>query len=123
MNNFWLDNKKELQNVKDYVLLMLGSPVVKVELDDDQLDAIIETTYSHLKERNMRRFDHFIKNGAYILAMGALGHIRLNQAVHDPILESGGLALIKESGELWLGWLEAITEDHQKQKLDRPFEM
>jgi hypothetical protein len=80
------------ESVKDYVLLMLGAPVVKVELDDTQLEFAYNSTkeaFAHVSEAKgsvLMKFegsrpwaglgDEIFKQMVYARAMIMLGHIR-----------------------------------------------
>jgi len=41
--NHWIDEKEKKQEIIDYVFLMLGVPVIKVELDESQVELAIDT--------------------------------------------------------------------------------
>lgn len=48
--------EKTRENIKDYVLLMLGAPVVKVELDDQQLDLAVDQSMKIFEDYAGREF-------------------------------------------------------------------
>lgn len=48
--------EKVRENIKDYVLLMLGAPVVKIELDDQQLDLAVDQSLKIFEEYAGREF-------------------------------------------------------------------
>lgn len=51
------------EQIKDYVLLMLGAPVVKVELDEQQLDAAVDLSLQVFEDYAGREyFDYYVFN-------------------------------------------------------------
>jgi hypothetical protein len=72
--------------VKDYALLMLGAPVVKIELDEQQLDMCYEMTNELFKRLAQSKGaialnceglgDEIFKQMTYARAMIMLGHVR-----------------------------------------------
>ena len=73
-----------MNEIKDHILLMLGAPVVKVELDEKQLDHCVEVatraidnlrTASH-KLMSDSRVEELTKQYALGNSMIILGHIR-----------------------------------------------
>ncbi len=73
------------EKVKDYVLLMLGAPVVKIELDPQQLDMCFQETYDDLDQHAHGigginalpiRGIGLLKRGALARAKQMLGRVR-----------------------------------------------
>lgn len=104
------------ESVKDYVLLMLGEPVVKVELDDTQLEFAYNTTketfdrVSEAKGTVLMNFeglgDELFKQMVYARAMIMLGHIR-RKFTTDNADWKGASSLYKLDGE------ELVTEGNE----------
>lgn len=47
---------KVISQIKDYVLLMLGAPVIRIELDDQQLDAAVDLSLQIFEEYAPREY-------------------------------------------------------------------
>jgi hypothetical protein len=55
--------EKVREQIKDYVLLMLGAPVVKVELDDQNLDAAVDLALQVFEDyAGMEYFNYYVFN-------------------------------------------------------------
>lgn len=50
---------KVIEQIKDYVLLMLGAPVIQIELDQQQLDACVDLSLQVLEEYAPREYFQF----------------------------------------------------------------
>ena len=51
------DNREKIRDdIKDYVLLMLGAPVIKIELDEQQLDLAVDQTLAIFEEYAGREY-------------------------------------------------------------------
>ena len=53
------DMQKVIEQIKDYVLLMLGAPVIQIELDQQQLDACVDLSLQVLEEYAPREYFQF----------------------------------------------------------------
>lgn len=72
--------------IKDYVLMMLGAPVIKIELDQAQLDFILDSSMEFICERydkveGDKKFDEaelrrLVQEGALAIGKVILGRIR-----------------------------------------------
>jgi hypothetical protein len=82
--NYWADLRKQ---TKDYCLLMLGAPVVRIELDDQQLDLCwdkstqwFDSFFQQEKACSLYLFNHVPEQGIKDLTLGyamtILGRIR-----------------------------------------------
>lgn len=109
--------KEEKQQITDYVLLMLGAPVIKIELDPQQLDLVLTETINIVDERLNRVPEdklrktclRLVQEGALVHAKIVLGRIRSKfQSPPGPggriILD--GKQLLKEASEDMTCWTE-----------------
>lgn len=74
------------QEIKDYVLFVLGAPLVKVELDDRQLDCAVDmaletvavfSVFSESAKADWKKITAWLaKKGALAYAKLMLGHVR-----------------------------------------------
>ena len=70
--------------IKDYVLMMLGAPIVKIELKDEQLEACVKTSIRWIEDYKKRgqktptesRIDQLTQEMSLAMAMTMLGHVR-----------------------------------------------
>ena len=108
--------------IRDYVLLMLGAPVLQIELDEKQIDFIIDSTEDKLRSKieqagfkleeevNSPRYNRFMQEGALWGAMVVLGRIRRK---FKSILPDGsaldGKDLSIESLNLKEQWVEEVN--------------
>lgn len=88
MENHWIKKRedKDTQHIRDYILLMLGAPVVKIELDPQQLDFCIEITEKKLesisethgctRKPTVNQYTTLLTEGALAHAKYMLGRIR-----------------------------------------------
>ena len=80
MRNFWLDKSE----ITDYVLLMLGAPIIKVELDPQNIDMAVKsaniTFAAYAKMSDVTLSDamtqKLMQEGTLAYAKLMLGHIR-----------------------------------------------
>lgn len=105
--------EQEQETIKDYILLMLGAPVLKIELDDKQLKFATAEAVEHvahrvrdnLDEHGRRKFLAVVKQGAYIKAKHILGRIRSKFKNGGPLdMKLDGELLLKESKEELKDW-------------------
>lgn len=79
-----LKDSKRIEQVKDYVLMMLGAPVIKIELDKTQLDMCVSTVIEEIsqiiEERAFVGYSSkifsLLQDGTLAMAMIMLGRIR-----------------------------------------------
>lgn len=104
--------EKERAQVRDYVLLMLGAPVVKIELDEKNVDLFIEKATEDTMNAIHRTNLTLIKMGALALAKIMLGRIRGKYknipGPGDVTLD--GTSLLKEGNADLVEWKEALQE-------------
>ena len=112
MKNTWINKYKD--RAKDHIKFMLGAPVIKVELDETQLDHAVDYSESYMDLYGVKN-EHLLADGAYYHAMIMLGHVRgkygLSPATGDAIKP---IDLVKEGME----WL-----DHWKDKVSNPIKV
>lgn len=84
MKNLWIEknNNKNLDQIKDYILLMLGAPVVKIELDTQHLIFAIEMTQDLIEAYETMPENHRTellpdKMRTELLKQGSLAHAKL----------------------------------------------
>lgn len=95
MKNFWLDKNK----ITDYVLAMLGAPIIKIELDPQNIENAVDsatntfTAYAKMSERTLsdEMTRKLIQDGTLAYAKLMLGHIR--RKYKNPPGPSGGIQL------------------------------
>ncbi len=110
------------QQTKDYVLLMLGAPVTKVELDDKQLDAAYDQTnelftkVAASKGLGVLNMDGYgaevFKNIVLAKATIMLGHIRrkYHEIPGTIEIELDGDEMAKEGNENLIYWTEYLDK-------------
>lgn len=86
--NFWLSKRANRSNkeIIDYILLMLGAPVTRIEMDTEQLVFCIDLARDKINEqanspKATRRpesdeMHQLVKEGAYLFAVYMLSKIR-----------------------------------------------
>ncbi len=74
--------------VADYVLLMLGAPVIKVELTREEIDSCIDETYDDIKCYD-KRINALSVRGVGLLKKGALARVRIIWGPANPMDEEG----------------------------------
>lgn len=118
----------EEQKLYDYILLMLGAPVVKIELDKAQLELCFELAKKHLSvpvpdpekldETQTKRYELLLREGSLIHAKMILGRIRSKfKSVPGPgkkDLLLDGPALLTEAHWQLEEWKKAVLEFHKK---------
>lgn len=85
MKNFWLDKNE----ITDYVLLMLGAPVIKIELDPQNIEMAVKsanitfTAYAKMSERTLSdtMSQKLLQEGTLAYAKLMLGHIRRKYSI------------------------------------------
>ncbi len=125
------------ENIKDFILLMLGAPVVKIELDKQQLDLIIEQSinlfemYTNIpfNSENKKMINFIQSEIALPHAKIVLGYIRRKYNSIGGNVKTDGYSLVKE-GHKALNYfreeigpniraaqlMETITEKDRKNK-------
>lgn len=73
MKNTWINKYKD--KAKDHIKLMLGAPVIKIELDEMQLDHAVGSSESYLDFYGIQD-ELLLNDGSYYHAMIMLGHVR-----------------------------------------------
>jgi hypothetical protein len=82
VKKYELSDPEVRENIKDYILLMLGAPVVKIELDDKQVDLCVNRTCDMMdtSERVSKWSNSFklmvAQDGALAQAKLILGRVR-----------------------------------------------
>lgn len=76
--NILMDEREKFKKqVFDYVLMMLGAPVVKIELDQGQLDLCFNSTIDEIRRSNLKTISKvFIQEGVLARASLMLATIR-----------------------------------------------
>jgi len=100
--------------LKEYIMLMLGAPVISIELDEKQIDLAIEETYRRLDiwapktlfEDNPKLAERLIKDGALSYAKSILGRVRGKFSSE----KTDGLILSEEAYEEIHDWNAEIEE-------------
>lgn len=124
------DSPELRRRIKDYILLMLGAPVVKLEFTEDQLNFCYEHTLNliHDYHTRVKRFsmtesyraqsEDFLQRGAYAHAMVILGRIRMQQNVpQDGRTHLPAEDLYNEGKETlaeWKAWLVPGEEEKEE---------
>ncbi len=95
--------------VKDYILLMLGAPVVKIELDDQQLKLCCTQAMEEIEESPYIIEKSKIKQGALAFAKIMLGRVRSKFQPPPGTLSAIDGATLLEEGErdLW-NWRQGL---------------
>jgi len=112
---------KEKTQIKDYVLLMLGAPVIKIEIDPQQLDLVLAEATTVVDERLSRVPEDKVKTTALRLVQeGALIHAkivlgRIRSKFESPPGPGGkikldGKQLLNESRDEMHWWLEKLDK-------------
>ncbi len=131
MKNMWLDVAKShefadeymdvpVSKVTRYILLMLGAPVIKIELDEMQVHQAIDEAASRIETWDLDEtlweeglYEMVLKDGALAYAKRILGHIRrMYVNVDDKGLSLDGMALVNESAQEikeWQRWLDHLS--------------
>jgi hypothetical protein len=112
---------KEKQQVTDYVLLMLGAPVIKIEMDPQQIDLVLAETINIIDERLSRVPEdkvrktclRLVQEGALVHAKIVLGRIRSKfESPPGPgpggRIKLDGKQLLKEASEDMACWTEKL---------------
>jgi hypothetical protein len=103
----------EIFQVRDYVLLMLGAPVVKIELDEEHLELCVTKAIEDTNKAIHRTNSTLTKMGALALAKIMLGRIRgkykkVPGPGSDMVLD--GAQLTHEGNADLVEWKEALQE-------------
>lgn len=107
----------------EYILMMLGAPVVKIELDKEQVELAIDQSLRHVDsyyvdktievDKQKERALLLVHEGAYILAKLMLGRIR-SKFVSPPgpggSIKLDGPALVKEANQEFKNWKNRLTD-------------
>jgi hypothetical protein len=73
---FDFGNKEFRETIKAYVLKMLGAPILKIELDDGQLDLCVDRTCGFMAQsKNVSQWEENLK--VLMAQDGALAHAKL----------------------------------------------
>lgn len=120
--------EQESKDLHDYILLMLGSPVVKVELDETQIEFTIQESIKELElrvdpvdEKARRKFLALAKQGAYIRSKHILGRIRSKYDKSGPTeMKLDGKVLLAESKEELKEWKKFICNSYPQEINDAP---
>jgi hypothetical protein len=86
------------EEAKDHILLMLGAPVIKIELDATQIDHAIRYAEELIDCFGFSGYDHFsflLKEGSLAYAKYMLGRIRVKYINTAPSPDDG-FALVNE---------------------------
>lgn len=112
MKNMWLEENKN--KMRDYILMMLGAPVITVELDDAQIDLSIAQAKKYVdcylaesEEYDGIRED-LIQEGALIYAKMILGRIRCKFQNVENRPGMDGESLIEETRNELPAWRERV---------------
>ena len=107
-------NSKYQQQLKDYVLLLLGAPCLKIELDDKQLDACIETAiadvesyFNKFESKNLSAGEYYnlVQRATLAKATLILSRIR-GKYKGDKVIKLDAAELYKQSREDDKAWRE-----------------
>jgi hypothetical protein len=109
------------EKTKEYVLMMLGAPVVKIELDEEQIAVAIASAekyvdtaiYKGVRQPSTELRVQFVQEGALIYAKMILGRIR--SKFKNPPGPNGGLKmdgkdLVAEAREECDEWKQRVWE-------------
>ncbi len=114
MINYWENSEQ----IHDYILCMLGAPVVKVELDETQLDLAIESAVryveEHLPAMSPQKRRYLIEEGALGFAKHMLGMVRSKFQIKEGNFQLDARALIEESRDDLDFWRERIHDWEKK---------
>jgi len=102
------------QELKDYIMLMLGAPVVEIELDDKQIDLAIEVTEKRLNEQidwqeHKETYERLLRYGSLCQSKIILGRIRSKFVGLDSTPDDGR-TLLRE-GHDHLGYWEDLINN------------
>jgi hypothetical protein len=88
MDKFDITNSQVRENIKDYILIMLGAPVIKLELDSSHLDLCVTRTCDMMNASpRVAKWSDSVKlvvaqDGALAHAKMILGRIRAKYGGH-----------------------------------------
>lgn len=122
--DFFADNAPErselVEKTKNYVLLMLGAPVVSIELDQSQLDLCVhqalDMVQGHVPNAVMPHacYKNLVNKGALALAKTMLGRIRSKFWTKEVLLDAApdaidGQTLLAEGKEEYQEFLDLVV--------------
>ncbi len=124
MKNKWLSKSEEYPDVymgvhkvkiKKWIMLMLGSPVIKLEFDDEQLNLVVDEAAARIEAWGIHEYleedalyETVLKDGSLALAKEMLGRIRNMYPTQNSreLLEEG-----HEDFENWMRWLDHLATE------------
>jgi len=103
------DTPQLREDTREYVRLMLGAPVLTVELTDEQIDMAFSTAYKNMQDAyyGNKAYAHdvgYLKDGGLALCKMILGRIRRQVAWDDNYAED----LFQEGQERYTHWREEL---------------
>lgn len=111
---------QERKKAREYTLVMLGAPVLKIELDEAQLDLCIEMTVDfigqyedEIKDKERKVFLQQVNEGTCCFAKEILGRIRSKFAEIPGGIKLDGKDLLKEGRQDLKEWKASIKEQYK----------
>jgi hypothetical protein len=102
------DVTPSLEEVKDYVLLMLGAPVVKIELDEQQIKHCFDTAVHEVMECPVVVPSSMVSRGALAFAKVVLGRVRSKYVnTNAPSIMDGATLLAEGERDLY-NWRQEL---------------
>lgn len=125
-----LDDQEVKDRIKEYILVMLGAPVVKIELNDEQLTLCIDRVCGMMKESAKVESEAeklmIAEDGALALAKMVLGRVRAKFGVPSdvkgvntmsghagstsPFIPADGKMLLKEGKKEYRFWQSKVFD-------------
>jgi len=112
-------NQQAKDKAKEFVLTMLGAPIVKVELEESQINLAIESAARYIEMQSNNRvvqdvkFLYLLCEGALIHSKFILGRIRSKYEESSSFVDarpSDGRLLLEEAKEELVNWKWSVED-------------